>query len=156
MSRVDTYARIHQFMSGRQIVRYIAGFFAIFQANRVVTSAGAGDICFHNILYLPLRKREKKSKKFGTYRINHGTATQRRCTHLNKYFLRFGATVYTLFLGVNREEVMMGGNPDGIDKVEDSDGGYAFFMESSIITYLIERRCKLAQVEYKTRTKIYL
>ena len=62
----------------------------------------------------------------------------------------------TLFLGVNREEVMMGGNPDGIDKVEDSDGGYAFFMESSIITYLIERRCKLAQVEYKTRAKRYL
>jgi hypothetical protein len=58
-------------------------------------------------------------------------------------------SLHTLFLGVNREEVMMGGNPDGIDKVEDSDGGYAFFMESSIITYLIERRCKLAQVEYK-------
>ena len=45
---------------------------------------------------------------------------------------------------------MMNGNPEGVDKVEESDGKYAFFMESSIITYLIERRCKLAQVKFTT------
>ena len=44
---------------------------------------------------------------------------------------------------------MMNGNPEGVDKVEESDGKYAFFVESSIITYLIERRCKLAQVKLK-------
>ena len=30
--------------------------------------------------------------------------------------------------------------------VEESEGKYAFFMESSSIEYLVERRCKLSQV----------
>ena len=41
---------------------------------------------------------------------------------------------------------MVASNPDGVDMVEESNGKYAFFMESSSIEYLIERRCKLAQV----------
>ena len=40
----------------------------------------------------------------------------------------------------------MGGNVEGVDKVEEADGKYAFFMESASIEYLVERRCKLSQV----------
>ena len=48
--------------------------------------------------------------------------------------------------GVYQSEVMLGGNMEGVEKVEESDGGYAFFMESASIQYLVERRCKLSQV----------
>ena len=41
---------------------------------------------------------------------------------------------------------MVGSNTEGMEKVEDSNGNYAYFMESSGIAYLVERRCKLAQV----------
>ena len=40
----------------------------------------------------------------------------------------------------------MNSNMEGVEKVEEADGKYAFFMESASIQYLIERRCKLAQV----------
>ena len=48
--------------------------------------------------------------------------------------------------GVHRSEVMLGGNQEGVDKVEESDGKFAFFMESASIQYLKERQCKLSQV----------
>ena len=54
--------------------------------------------------------------------------------------------------GVSMADVMVASNTDGVEKVEDSDGKYAFFMESSSIEYLVERRCKLSQV--KTKFKI--
>jgi len=56
------------------------------------------------------------------------------------------ARLWKSMSGIDRSEVMMKSNPDGVDKVEESNGNYAFFMESSIIHYLVERRCKLAQV----------
>ena len=38
-------------------------------------------------------------------------------------------------------------NPEGIEQVIESEGGkYAFFMESTIIEYYVERSCSLAQV----------
>ena len=40
----------------------------------------------------------------------------------------------------------MDGNIEGVEKVEESNGKYAFFMESASIEYLVERRCKLSQV----------
>jgi len=48
--------------------------------------------------------------------------------------------------GIKRAEAMMDSNMEGVEKVEEADGKYAFFMESASIQYLIERRCKLAQV----------
>jgi len=48
--------------------------------------------------------------------------------------------------GIHQSEVMLGGNMEGVEKVEESDGKYAFFMESASIQYLTERRCKLSQV----------
>ena len=41
---------------------------------------------------------------------------------------------------------MVPGNIEGVEKVEESNGKYAFFMESASIEYLVERRCKLSQV----------
>jgi hypothetical protein len=48
---------------------------------------------------------------------------------------------------------MVASNPDGVDMVENSNGKYAFFMESSSIEYLVERRCKLAQVRLQSLSK---
>ena len=47
---------------------------------------------------------------------------------------------------VEQSSVMVGSNSQGVEMVEESDGNYAFFMESSSIEYLVERRCKLSQV----------
>jgi len=54
--------------------------------------------------------------------------------------------IHQFMTGVYQSEVMLGGNMEGVEKVEESDGGYAFFMESASIQYLVERRCKLSQV----------
>jgi hypothetical protein len=54
---------------------------------------------------------------------------------------------------MHRAEVMVASNPDGVDMVENSNGKYAFFMESSSIEYLVERRCKLAQVRLQCLSK---
>ena len=42
--------------------------------------------------------------------------------------------------------VMVSSNAEGIDKVEQEDGKYAYMMESSSIQYIVERHCKLAQI----------
>ena len=48
--------------------------------------------------------------------------------------------------GNHRGEVMMGTNSEGIDKVMEDDGKYAFMMESSGIEYIIERKCTVTQI----------
>ncbi|CAG7834172.1 unnamed protein product [Allacma fusca] len=45
-----------------------------------------------------------------------------------------------------KQMVLMKDNKHGIEKVKASNGNYAFFMESTVIEYTIERECKLAQV----------
>jgi hypothetical protein len=47
---------------------------------------------------------------------------------------------------MHRAEVMVSSNNEGIEKVIESDGKYAFMMESSTIQYIIERNCKLTQI----------
>ena len=53
----------------------------------------------------------------------------------------------TALLGLHQAEVMLANNIEGVEKVEESNGKYAFFMESASIQYLVERRCKLSQVK---------
>ena len=48
--------------------------------------------------------------------------------------------------GLHKSEVMLSSNSEGVEKVEDANGKYAFFMESASIEYLVERHCKLSQV----------
>ena len=55
-------------------------------------------------------------------------------------------TPHTAMAGVHKAEVMLESNIDGVEKVENANGKYAFFMESASIQYLVERRCKLSQV----------
>merc|ERR1719336_2715593 len=66
------------------------------------------------------------------------------------FFARSDNDVYqrlhVFMSGVHQSEVMMSGNIEGVEKVEEADGKYAFFMESAAIDYLVERRCKLSQV----------
>lgn len=50
------------------------------------------------------------------------------------------------FMQAHYDEVIMASNPDGLEKVIEQDGGYAFLMESSSIQYIIERNCKLTQI----------
>jgi len=68
----------------------------------------------------------------------------------SKFFAKSSNDVYqrinAFMTGVHADEMMMDSNDDGVEKVEESAGKYAFFMESASIEYLVERRCKLAQV----------
>lgn len=41
---------------------------------------------------------------------------------------------------------MVSSNSEGLQKVEDTDGKYAYLMESASIQYIIERNCKLTQI----------
>lgn len=47
---------------------------------------------------------------------------------------------------VHEREVMVSSNEEGLQKVLESDGGYAYLMESSSIMYIVERNCELVQV----------
>ena len=55
-------------------------------------------------------------------------------------------TPHSAMAGFHNAEVMLESNIDGVEKVENANGKYAFFMESASIQYLVERRCKLSQV----------
>ena len=52
-------------------------------------------------------------------------------------------------------EYMVGQNSDGVLRVEEAKGGYAFLMESTSIEYVVERRCSLTQVGGMLDTKGY-
>merc|ERR1719347_2227917 len=54
--------------------------------------------------------------------------------------------LYEFMSGVHESEVIMANNAEGVEKVEEANGKYAFFMESAAIEFLVERRCKLSQV----------
>jgi len=54
--------------------------------------------------------------------------------------------LYQFMSGVHKDEVMMSSNEEGVNKVVNSKGKYAFFMESASIEYLVERNCNLSQV----------
>ena len=41
----------------------------------------------------------------------------------------------------------MKSNKEGIDRVKKENGDYAFMMESTIVEYVVERHCELAQVD---------
>ncbi len=49
---------------------------------------------------------------------------------------------------------MVSNNAEGIEKVMESDGKYAFMMESSSIQYKIERNCKLTQIGGELDNKV--
>ena len=46
----------------------------------------------------------------------------------------------------HRDDVMMNSNAEGVEKVVEADGGYAFLMESTSIEYIVERKCGLTQI----------
>lgn len=54
--------------------------------------------------------------------------------------------MWTQMDGIHKSQVMVGSNSEGMEKVEEAAGKYAFFMESSAIEYHVERKCKLSQV----------
>ena len=53
------------------------------------------------------------------------------------------------FMTRNADNVMVGSNAEGVNKVIKENGNYAFFMESTTISYLTERNCRLQQVKLK-------
>lgn len=55
-------------------------------------------------------------------------------------------TMWEYMSGPERELIMMGSNTEGIEKVIETDGKYAFMMESSSIQYIIERNCLVTQI----------
>ena len=50
---------------------------------------------------------------------------------------------------------MVSSNDDGIQKVIDDEGKYAYFMESASIEYIVERKCKVTQVGGLLDNKVY-
>ena len=46
-------------------------------------------------------------------------------------------------------------NDDGVEKVINSTGKYAFFMESSTIQYILERQCEVTQIGGELDAKGY-
>ena len=58
----------------------------------------------------------------------------------------FSIPLFYGFIVFYRNEVLVGSNTEGIEKVVESDGGYAYMMESSSIQYIIERNCKVTQI----------
>ena len=57
--------------------------------------------------------------------------------------------------GVDRDEVLMESNAAGADRVEKMEGKFAFFMESSSIDYIVERKCNLSKVGLPLDSKGY-
>jgi len=55
-------------------------------------------------------------------------------------------TMWEFMSGVERPNVMVGSNDEGVEKVVEMDGKYAYMMESSSIQYLIERNCLVTQI----------
>ena len=58
------------------------------------------------------------------------------------------------FMSNHRSEVMVGSNTEGIAKVVNDNGKYAYMMESSSIQYIIERNCKVTQIGGNLDTKV--
>ena len=55
----------------------------------------------------------------------------------------------------NNPHVLTSSNKAGIARVKEMKGGYAFFMESSSIEYIMERDCDLAKVGGELDAKSY-
>lgn len=55
----------------------------------------------------------------------------------------------------HKDEVMMAGNKEGVEKVLQEDGAYAYFMESTSIEYIVERNCQLQQIGGLLDSKSY-
>ena len=53
------------------------------------------------------------------------------------------------------DDAMVESNSEGMAKVLEEDGGYAFFMESTTIEYQVERNCKLTQIGGLLDSKSY-
>lgn len=53
------------------------------------------------------------------------------------------------------DAVLVNSNKEGIDKVLQEQGNYAFFMESTTIEYVIERYCQLQQIGGLLDSKSY-
>ena len=58
------------------------------------------------------------------------------------------------FLFPDNPDVFVESNDAGIQRVEEADGKYAFFMESSSIQYIIERNCAVTQIGGTLDTKV--
>ena len=50
------------------------------------------------------------------------------------------------FMSLHEASVLTNSNNEGIERVKEAKGGYAFFMESSSIEYIMERECALTKV----------
>ena len=75
----------------------------------------------------------------------------------NNIIVIFGKTNmwYIFWNSAHKREVMVSSNDDGIQKVIDDEGKYAFFMESASIEYIVERKCKVTQVGGLLDNKVY-
>ena len=59
--------------------------------------------------------------------------------------VRFSLAKQTRLSGTSDNE-FYATSPQGVEKVKEEQGGFAFMMEDAGIQYLVERNCELAQV----------
>lgn len=50
------------------------------------------------------------------------------------------------FMETTRPSVFVKSNMEGVERVQRSNGAYAFLMESTSIEFFVERRCDLTQI----------
>ena len=63
-------------------------------------------------------------------------------------------TMWEFMSGPQIDQVQVGSNAEGIEKVIEADGKYAYFMESSSIDYLVERECRVTKIGGNLDTKV--
>jgi hypothetical protein len=59
------------------------------------------------------------------------------------------------FMETTRPSVFVKSTKEGVERVQRSNGQYAFFMESTSIEFFTERRCDLTQIGFPMDSKGY-
>jgi hypothetical protein len=75
------------------------------------------------------------------------------------YFVLFCVVVSPFrmwtFMETTRPSVFVKSTKEGVERVQRSNGQYAFFMESTSIEFFTERRCDLTQIGFPMDSKGY-
>lgn len=80
--------------------------------------------------------------------LNSGTNNLKQMILYGKNVTCFTILLYRMwtFMETTRPSVFVKSNMEGVERVQRSNGQYAFLMESTSIEFFVERRCDLTQI----------
>ena len=136
------------------VARFVAGWWYVF-AVIIIASYTANLAAFLTVetMVEPIKEVEDL---VGQQEIQYGMG---KGGSTSKFFANSDIEAYQklnqYMTGVDRDEVLMESNAAGAEKVEKMEGKFAFFMESSSIDYIVERRCNLSKVGLPLDSKGY-